>query len=49
MADSYFIKRGEKSKGPFTLTQLQKFRKAQQLKSADMLSIGPDGPWVEIR
>jgi hypothetical protein len=48
MAERYFIKRGEKSKGPFSLSQLQTFLKAQQLKSADMLSIGPDGPWVGI-
>ena len=46
MADSYFIKRGEKSKGPFSLAQLQTFLKAQQVKSADMISVGAEGPWV---
>ena len=48
MADSYFIKRGEKSKGPFSLAQLQEFIKAQQLKSADMISVGAEGPWVRF-
>ena len=48
MADSYFIKRGEKSKGPFSLAQLQEFLKAQQLKSADMISVGAEGPWVRF-
>jgi hypothetical protein len=48
MADSYFIKRGEKVKGPFSLAKLQEVHEAQQLKTNDMLSNGAEGPWVAI-
>jgi hypothetical protein len=48
MADSYFIKRGEKSKGPFSLSQLQEFLKGNQVKSADMISVSAEGPWVRF-
>jgi hypothetical protein len=48
MADSYFIKRGATTKGPFSLLQLQEFLKAQQLKAADMISVDAEGPWVRF-
>ena len=48
MADSYFIKRGATTKGPFSLSQLQEFLKTQQLKAADMISVDTEGPWVRF-
>lgn len=48
MADSYFIKRGETPRGPFTLAKLQALHEARQLKANDKLSNGAEGPWVAI-
>ena len=36
------MKRGEKSKGPFSLAQLQEFLKGNQVKSADMISVSAE-------
>ena len=38
MADSYFIKRGEKINGPFTVEKLQALKKAKKLKADDEIS-----------
>jgi hypothetical protein len=44
MAERYFIKRGEKSKGPFSADQVNKLGKDGKFKSADMISVGAEGP-----
>ena len=46
MADSYFIKRGEKVSGPFSAGQLKKLAKDGKFRDDDGVSNRQDGPWT---
>ena len=46
MADSYFIKRGEKVSGPFSAGQVKKLGKDGKFRDDDGVSNRRDGPWT---
>jgi hypothetical protein len=46
MADSYFIKRGEKVSGPFSAGQVKKLAKDSKFRDDDGVSNHQDGPWT---
>ncbi len=45
-AGSVYVRRGDDTKGPFTVTQLQAFAKAGQIRPSDGIRKGNSGPWV---
>jgi hypothetical protein len=48
MADQYFIKRGERINGQFSVEKLQALKKAKKLKAGDEISQSAEGPWDRI-
>lgn len=48
MANSYFIKRGAKINGPFTVDKLQALKKAKKLRASDCVSQSEEGPWKPL-
>jgi hypothetical protein len=48
MAEQFFIKRGEKINGPFSVEKLQGLKKAKKLKADDEISESAEGPWNSI-
>jgi hypothetical protein len=48
MAEQFFIKRGEKINGPFTVEKLQALKKAKKLKADDEISQSRKGPWDRL-
>ena len=48
MADSYFIKRGEKVSGPFSAGQVKKLAKDGKFRDDDGVSNRQDGPWTPV-
>ena len=48
MPEQFFIKRGDKINGPFTVEKLQALKKAKKLKSDDEVSKSAEGPWKPL-
>lgn len=45
----YFIKRGEKTRGPISHKQLLEFVKAKKIVGSDLVSTSADGPFQELK
>lgn len=44
----YFIKRVDKTHGPFSTEQIKSGLKSDKLKNSDLISEGKDGPWMKV-
>ena len=44
----HFIKRGSKTRGPFTAEKVVQLIKAKRLKSSDAVSLSEEGPWDRL-
>ncbi len=48
MAEQFFVKRGEKIVGPFSLEKLQEMLAQKRLKANDFVGTGTDGEWTRL-
>ena len=49
MGQQYFIKRGERVRGPFTSQQIKSGIRSEKIKPVDLLGRSDAGPWKEVR
>ena len=49
MVKPYFIKRGDRVRGPFTSVQIKRGIRAKKIRPADLLGSSEVGPWKEVR
>lgn len=48
MSDSYYIQRGQKTSGPFTIAKIQEAIRTNKITSEDRASTNRDGPWASL-
>jgi len=48
MAQQFFIKRGKKINGPFTVEKFQALKKEKKIKADDEISQSAEGPWESL-
>ena len=49
MGEQYFIKRGERVRGPFTSRQIKSGIRSEKIKQEDLVGRSDAGPWKEVR
>ena len=49
MSQQYFIKRGERVRGPFTSKQIKSGIRSEKIKQEDLVGRSEAGPWKEVR
>ncbi|MBN79462.1 MAG: hypothetical protein CMJ70_04920 [Planctomycetaceae bacterium] len=49
MGQQYFIKRGERVRGPFTAKQIKSGIRSEKIKQEDLVGRSEAGPWKEVR
>ena len=49
MVKQYFVKRGDRVRGPFTSGQIKRGIRSKKIRPADLLGSSDVGPWKEVR
>ncbi len=49
MAETYFVRRGGRVKGPLTRERLRELRNEDRLRMRDEIALSADGPWDRLR